>query len=195
MQTFWHSSSHILGQALELEFGVDLTIGPSIEEGFYYDCYLEDGRTLTDADKAAIEKRMQQASSNDHIHRTLCYLHAASYSKPALQTQVVCKSWKHQGTQAQCNVPLICVSSHIARFACVHVEPTSSPAFSIMSCLHAPSCQTVMLKMQVVKESQSFQRVVVTRDEALAMFQENKFKVEIISGLPQTATISLYRSA
>ena len=53
---------------------------------------------------------------------------------------------------------------------------------------------TVMLKMQVVKESQSFQRVVVTRDEALAMFQENKFKVEIISGLPQTATISLYRS-
>jgi len=37
---------------------------------------------------------------------------------------------------------------------------------------------TVMLKMQVVK----------------AMFQENKFKVEIISGLPQTATISLYRS-
>ena len=49
--------------------------------------------------------------------------------------------------------------------------------------------------MQVVKESQSFQRVVVSRDEALAMFQENKFKVEIISGLPQTATISLYRSA
>ncbi len=48
--------------------------------------------------------------------------------------------------------------------------------------------------MQVVKESQSFQRVVVSRDEALAMFQENKFKVEIISGLPQSATISLYRS-
>ena len=60
LQTFWHSSSHILGQALELEFGVDLTIGPAIEEGFYYDCYLEDGRTLTDSDKAAIEKRMQQ---------------------------------------------------------------------------------------------------------------------------------------
>ena len=72
MQTFWHSSSHILGQALELEFGVDLTIGPSIEEGFYYDCYLEDGRTLTDADKAAIEKRMQQASSNAHANRALC---------------------------------------------------------------------------------------------------------------------------
>lgn len=63
LQTFWHSSSHILGQALELEFGVDLTIGPAIEEGFYYDCYLEDGRTLTDSDKAAIEKRMQQVKA------------------------------------------------------------------------------------------------------------------------------------
>ena len=100
MQTFWHSSSHILGQALELEFGVDLTIGPSIEEGFYYDCYLEDGRTLTDADKAAVEKRMQQASSNEHTHRALCCFDAASYSKSAPQMQVVCKSWKYQGTQA-----------------------------------------------------------------------------------------------
>lgn len=39
-QTFWHSSSHVLGQVLELTFGCDLTIGPSLEEGFYYDCFL-----------------------------------------------------------------------------------------------------------------------------------------------------------
>lgn len=31
--------------------------------------------------------------------------------------------------------------------------------------------------MQSVKESQKFQRVVVTREEALSMFEENKFKV------------------
>lgn len=49
------------------------------------------------------------------------------------------------------------------------------------------------MSIQVVKDNQTFQRVVVSRDEALAMFQENKFKVEIISGLPQSATISLYR--
>lgn len=53
-QVFWHSSSHVLGQALELEFGADLTIGPAIEEGFYYDCYLGD-RTLSDADKAKVQ--------------------------------------------------------------------------------------------------------------------------------------------
>ena len=42
LQTFWHSSAHVLGQALELEFGVDLTIGPALEEGFYYDCHRGD---------------------------------------------------------------------------------------------------------------------------------------------------------
>ncbi len=34
-----------------------------------------------------------------------------------------------------------------------------------------------------MKEKQRFERVVVSREEALAMFQENKFKVDIISGL------------
>ena len=48
---------------------------------------------------------------------------------------------------------------------------------------------------QIVKERQQFQRVVVTRDEAMSMFQEPPFKIEILSGLPQEATITLYRRA
>lgn len=35
--TFWHSSAHILGQALELHTGGELCYGPEIESGFYYD--------------------------------------------------------------------------------------------------------------------------------------------------------------
>ena len=58
-QTFWHSSSHILGEALEALYGVRLTIGPAIAEGFYYDCYMGD-RALGDANKAEIEKKMQE---------------------------------------------------------------------------------------------------------------------------------------
>lgn len=94
----------MLGQALELEFGVDLTIGPSLEEGFYYDCFMGD-RTLSDVDRPKLEKRMEAS----------------------------------------------------------------------------------------IKEKQHFQRVEVSRAEALAMFQENKFKIEIINGLPEDAIISLYR--
>ena len=38
---FWHSSAHILGEAMERHYGADLCYGPPIEEGFYYDMYLE----------------------------------------------------------------------------------------------------------------------------------------------------------
>ncbi|KAL6782374.1 TST1 [Auxenochlorella protothecoides x Auxenochlorella symbiontica] len=101
---FWHSSAHILGQSLELEFGAELTIGPALEEGFYYDCYLGD-RTLCEPDRDTIQKRMQQ----------------------------------------------------------------------------------------IVKAKQAFERVTVSRAEALEMFQENKFKVELIQGLPEDASITCYR--
>lgn len=37
---FWHSSAHVLGQALEKKFGAHLTIGPPVQDGFYYDCYM-----------------------------------------------------------------------------------------------------------------------------------------------------------
>eukprot|EP00951_Prasinocladus_malaysianus_P007544 scaffold54252_cov35-Prasinocladus_malaysianus.AAC.1 len=59
-ETFWHSSAHMLGEALELEFGVDLTIGPPIEEGFYYDCHMGDA-TLNEGDLARVEKRVEKA--------------------------------------------------------------------------------------------------------------------------------------
>ena len=45
-KVFWHSSSHILGQALERKFGASLTIGPALKAekggGFYYDMSIPD---------------------------------------------------------------------------------------------------------------------------------------------------------
>lgn len=57
--TFWHSSSHVLGAALEDTFGGHLTIGPAVEGGFYYDMYLGEQR-LSDANFQEIEKSVQQ---------------------------------------------------------------------------------------------------------------------------------------
>jgi len=39
---FWHSSAHILGEAMERVYGGHLCYGPPIEQGFYYDMYTED---------------------------------------------------------------------------------------------------------------------------------------------------------
>lgn len=55
---FWHSSSHLLAEALEALYpGVKFGIGPAIETGFYYDVDFG-GYTITDADLSKIEAKM-----------------------------------------------------------------------------------------------------------------------------------------
>merc|ERR1712168_1123924 len=46
---FWHSSAHILGEAMERVYGGHLCYGPPIEQGFYYDMHSDDYR-VSDAD-------------------------------------------------------------------------------------------------------------------------------------------------
>lgn len=52
---FWHSSAHILGEALERIYGGHLCYGPPIENGFYYDMYL-DGEGISNADYKKMEE-------------------------------------------------------------------------------------------------------------------------------------------
>jgi threonyl-tRNA synthetase len=55
---FWHSSAHVLAQALlALYPDCKLTIGPAIENGFYYDADFGD-HSITEKDLTAIEKKM-----------------------------------------------------------------------------------------------------------------------------------------
>ena len=57
-KVFWHSSSHLMAEALEALYpGVKFGIGPSVENGFYYDVDLG-GQSLSDADFAKIEQKM-----------------------------------------------------------------------------------------------------------------------------------------
>ncbi|KAK1272434.1 hypothetical protein QJS04_geneDACA012115 [Acorus gramineus] len=120
--TFWHSSAHILGQAIELEYGCKLCIGPCTTrgEGFYYDAFYN-GLTLNEEHFGQIVSRAKKAAS----------------------------------------------------------------------------------------EKQPFERIEVTREQALEMFAENNFKanegnnylydltfllqVEIINELPEDKTITVYR--
>jgi len=68
--TFWHSSSHLMAEALELIYpGIKFGIGPSIETGFYYD--VDPGeRTITEADLKRIEDKMLElAREKQHFVR------------------------------------------------------------------------------------------------------------------------------
>ncbi|XP_015424591.1 PREDICTED: probable threonine--tRNA ligase 2, cytoplasmic [Myotis davidii] len=51
---YWHSSAHVLGEAMELYYGGHLCYGPPIEDGFYYDMFIED-RAVSSTELPALE--------------------------------------------------------------------------------------------------------------------------------------------
>ncbi len=69
-EVFWHSSSHLMAEALEALYpGIKFGIGPAIENGFYYDVDLGD-KQLVEADLAAIEQKMLElARGKEHFKR------------------------------------------------------------------------------------------------------------------------------
>ncbi|XP_052794807.1 threonine--tRNA ligase 1, cytoplasmic-like isoform X2 [Mya arenaria] len=100
---FWHSSAHILGEAMECMYGGHLCYGPPIESGFYYDMWSD-----------------RQVSSNDY---------------PVIEGKV----------------------------------------------------------KGIVKEKQPFERLVMSKENLLKMFDYNKFKQRIINEKVQTPTTTVYR--
>ena len=67
--TFWHSSAHLMAEALEAVFpGVKLGIGPAIEKGFYYDIDLGD-RQVGEEDLRQIEKKMSELAKKNSIYQ------------------------------------------------------------------------------------------------------------------------------
>ena len=64
-QAFWHSSAHILAQTIKFFYPKSkLTIGPSIENGFYYDVDFGD-ETISEKDFIKIEAKFLEFSRND----------------------------------------------------------------------------------------------------------------------------------
>ena len=65
-KAFWHSSAHVLAQALEeLYPGVKLWVGPAIENGFYYDVDLGDD-VISEKDFKTIENKMIEIARGKH---------------------------------------------------------------------------------------------------------------------------------
>ena len=65
--TMWHSSAHLMAEAIEqLYEGVKFGIGPSIENGFYYDIDFGD-KVLTEDDLVKIEKRMLELAHQNQV--------------------------------------------------------------------------------------------------------------------------------
>ena len=65
-QAFWHSTAHVLAQAVQKLYpDVKLTIGPSIDNGFYYDLDLN-GEVISEHDFQKIEAKMLELARGKH---------------------------------------------------------------------------------------------------------------------------------
>ncbi len=63
---FWHSTAHLMAEALEALYpGVKFGIGPAIEQGFYYDVDLPNGIKLSSEDLPKIEAKMAELVKRD----------------------------------------------------------------------------------------------------------------------------------
>jgi len=64
--TFWHTSAHLLAEALqELYPGIQFGFGPAVENGFFYDVLLKDGEVIKESDFPKIEEKMLELARKD----------------------------------------------------------------------------------------------------------------------------------
>ena len=79
--TFWHSSAHLLAEAVEMQCpGAKFWVGPALEKGFYYDIDLGD-KTIKEEDVIALEKKMNELAkqANAYIRKEMSKAEAIAY--------------------------------------------------------------------------------------------------------------------
>lgn len=79
--TFWHSSAHLLAEAIQALYpGTKFAIGPSIEQGFYYDLDFGD-ITVSKEDLPKVEEKMMELARNksEYIRKELPKAEAVAY--------------------------------------------------------------------------------------------------------------------
>lgn len=65
-EIYWHSSAHLMAEAIEALYpGTKFGVGPAIENGFYYDVDLPEGKSLTHEDLPKIEEKMLELAKNN----------------------------------------------------------------------------------------------------------------------------------
>lgn len=90
---FWHSSSHLMAEALESLYpGVKFGIGPAIENGFYYDVDLE-GRQIAESDLKAIEDKMIELARTKEV-----------FERKEVSKAEALKSFTEKGDEYKCEL-------------------------------------------------------------------------------------------
>ena len=79
--TFWHSSAHLMAEAIQDKFpAAKFWVGPAIEKGFYYDIDLGDNH-LSEDDLQSLEKKMNELAkqNNPYVRKAIAKSEALAY--------------------------------------------------------------------------------------------------------------------
>ncbi len=79
--TFWHSSAHLMAEAVESMFpAVKFWVGPPVDNGFYYDMDLGD-KKMTEEDLASLEKKMNELAkkNSEYVRKEISKADAEKY--------------------------------------------------------------------------------------------------------------------
>ncbi len=104
-KAFWHSSAHILAQALEQLYpNIKLWVGPAIDKGFYYDVDLGD-KTISEKDFKTIEDKMLEIARGKHDFkmRSVRKTEALSYYQDINEYKVELVEGLEDGTITFCD--------------------------------------------------------------------------------------------
>jgi threonyl-tRNA synthetase len=133
---FWHSSAHILGQAIELVYpGCHLTIGPALEDGgFYYDCQLPNGQVVVTDDIPKIQDMVNKIIKDKQSFTRLVLSPAQAlsmFSGNKFKEEIIKRIPEQESTTCYRNGPLVdlCRGPHVfntGKVAAMRVTRTSS---------------------------------------------------------------------
>ncbi|CAI5960739.1 unnamed protein product, partial [Closterium sp. NIES-65] len=161
--TFWHSSAHILGEALEQGSGAGVRVPPmhwpctTRGEGFYYDAFYGD-RTLNDEHFKAIEGkagRLMSCYVSIHLSRPLCFpLHTQGFYYDAFYGERTLNDEHFKAIEGKSG------KSAKEKQAFERIEVTRQQALEML--LITPSRQG-----KAAKEKQAFERIEVTQAAAV----------------------------
>ncbi len=165
-----HDTAHVLAAAaLELFPGVKISIGPPIENGFYYDFEFPEGVTLTDADFAALEAQMKQHVKADE-----------TFEREEVSVQEAIERYRAQGQPYKVELIEDLITNTGAETVTLY---TNGPFTDLCRGPHMPSTKRIKaFKLQSVAGAYwrgDSDRTMLTRVYGTAFFSKDDLKAHL----------------
>ncbi|KAA8494094.1 Threonine--tRNA ligase, cytoplasmic [Porphyridium purpureum] len=182
----WHSTAHMLGEALEYKFKGELCIGPPLEDGFYYDMFMQE-KKVVEADFSDLEKRVERIAKSKRTFQRMELskeeaLEMFGYNR--FKTELINKL--EEGTTITayrdgpfidlCRGPHVPASHRVKAMACTKASQAywlgkaENPSLQRVYGISFPDSKLLKEYKKLMEEAAKRDHRVISRDQELVMF-------------------------